>query len=467
MLRAPSIPSRSWLLLLLSLSLLAGCGPVSSDRGAGGGDLGTSFVVVLADDLGWADISCQGSEWETPAIDALAGRGLRVARAYSNGPNCAPSRAYLMTGRDMTSHGIFTVAPSARGKAENRKLDPPPTRRALPDGAATIATELGEAGYRTAHIGKWHLGSDPRAHGFERAVAGNQRGSPKTHLAPWGLPDLPEGAKGTELADALTDQAIDFIEECGEEPFLLVLSHYAVHTPVQADPARVREWQEKLPEADRRRWRYAALVESVDRSVGRLVDALERTGRAGDTLVIFTSDNGGHEGFTDNGPLRGAKGMLYEGGIRVPFIAAGPGIRGNRTEERVPLQLSDLYPTFLEIAGRSASEELVGESLVPLLRGRRSSLAKRELHWHFPAYLEGSRARGTWRTTPASVIWRGDYKLLHFYESDSVELYHRRDVGEENDLAEERPREAGELRASLEGWRSKAGLPIPRPIPPS
>jgi len=291
MLRAPSIPSRSWLLLLLSLPLLAGCGPVSSDRGAGGGDLGTSFVVVLADDLGWADISCQGSEWETPAIDALARRGLRVARAYSNGPNCAPSRAYLMTGRDMTSHGIFTVAPSARGKAENRKLDPPPTRRALPDGAATIATELGEAGYRTAHIGKWHLGSDPRAHGFERAVAGNQRGSPKTHLAPWGLPDLPEGAKGTELADALTDQAIDFIEECGEEPFLLVLSHYAVHTPVQADPARVRQWQEKLPEADRRRWRYAALVESVDRSVGRLVDALERTGRAGDTLVIFTSDS--------------------------------------------------------------------------------------------------------------------------------------------------------------------------------
>ncbi len=423
-----------------------------------------SIILVLADDLGWADISCQGSMWETPSIDRLASEGVRLERAYSNGPNCAPSRACLMTGLDVASHGVFTVAPSARGKAENRQLIPPKTRRTLRDEAITIAEMLKDKGYRSAHIGKWHLGDDPQTQGFDVSIAGDRRGHPKTHLAPWNLPHLPEQEDGTELADALTDHAIEFIRDCGDQPYLLVLSHYAVHTPVQVSPASLQRWQTRLPEATRRQQKYAALVESVDRSVDRLMREVNSAGRRSETVLIFTSDNGGLEGFTDNGPLRGGKGMLYEGGIRVPFIAWGGPIPGGRVTSGEPIQLTDLVPTFLEWAGIDSPEssEWVGISLVPLLEEGRS-LPQRDLKWHFPAYLAGSAKRhGIWRTTPVSAIMRGDDKLLEFLETGERQLYDLSTISEKEDLSQQDPQKAEDLYGSLDLWRRERKMPMPR-----
>ena len=450
--------SRS-LLGLISCLILGGCAQIPQKSESSP----PSVILVLADDLGWADISCQGSAWATPAIDQLAAEGVRLTRAYSNGPNCAPSRACLMTGLDVAEHGVFTVAPAARGKKENRKLVPPKTRRTLEDDEITIAEMLKGSGYRSAHIGKWHLGDDPRSQGFDVSIAGDRRGHPKTHLAPWKLPHLPEQEDGTELADALTDHAIDFIRECGDQPYLLVLSHYAVHTPVQVSEAALKRWQKIWPEGTRRQQKYAALVEGVDRSVSRLMDEVRAGGEGRETVIIFTSDNGGLEGFTDNGPLRGGKGMLYEGGIRVPMIAWGERIPGGRVNTQDPVQLTDLVPTLLEWSRTRAPESLplAGTSLVSLLEDG-TPLPERDLYWHFPAYLSGAAKRhGLWRTTPVSAIMRGDDKLLEFFESGERQLYDLSDVSEERNLSEERPEQALNLHQRLLRWREERKMPMP------
>jgi len=450
--------SRS-LLGLISCLILGGCAQIPQKSESSP----PSVILVLADDLGWADISCQGSAWATPAIDQLAAEGVRLTRAYSNGPNCAPSRACLMTGLDVAEHGVFTVAPAARGKKENRKLVPPKTRRTLEDDEVTIAEMLKDSGYRSAHIGKWHLGDDPRSQGFDVSIAGDRRGHPKTHLAPWKLPHLPEQEDGTELADALTDHAIDFIRECGDQPYLLVLSHYAVHTPVQVSEAALKRWQKIWPEGTRRQQKYAALVESVDRSVSRLMEEVRAGGEGRETVILFTSDNGGLEGFTDNGPLRGGKGMLYEGGIRVPLIAWGKRIPGGRVNTQDPVQLTDLVPTLLEWSRTRAPESLLlaGTSLVSLLEDG-TPLPERDLYWHFPAYLSGAaRRHGLWRTTPVSAIMRGDDKLLEFFESGERQLYDLSDVSEERNLSEERPEQALNMHQRLLRWREERKMPMP------
>jgi len=450
--------SRS-LLGLISCLILGGCAQIPQKSESSP----PSVILVLADDLGWADISCQGSAWATPAIDQLAAEGVRLTRAYSNGPNCAPSRACLMTGLDVAEHGVFTVAPAARGKKENRKLVPPKTRRTLEDDEVTIAEMLKDSGYRSAHIGKWHLGDDPRSQGFDVSIAGDRRGHPKTHLAPWKLPHLPEQEDGTELADALTDHAIDFIRECGDQPYLLVLSHYAVHTPVQVSEAALKRWQKIWPQGTRRQQKYAALVESVDRSVSRLMEEVRAGGEGRETVILFTSDNGGLEGFTDNGPLRGGKGMLYEGGIRVPLIAWGKRIPGGRVNTQDPVQLTDLVPTLLEWSRTRAPESLplAGTSLVSLLEDG-TPLPERDLYWHFPAYLSGAaRRHGLWRTTPVSAIMRGDDKLLEFFESGERQLYDLSDVSEERNLSEERPEQALNMHQRLLRWREERKMPMP------
>ena len=450
--------SRS-LLGLISCLILGGCAQIPQKSESSP----PSVILVLADDLGWADISCQGSAWATPAIDQFAAEGVRLTRAYSNGPNCAPSRACLMTGLDVAEHGVFTVAPAARGKKENRKLIPPKTRRTLEDDEVTIAEMLKDSGYRSAHIGKWHLGDDPRSQGFDVSIAGDRRGHPKTHLAPWKLPHLPEQEDGTELADALTDHAIDFIRECGDQPYLLVLSHYAVHTPVQVSEAALKRWQKIWPEGTRRQQKYAALVESVDRSVSRLMEEVRAGGEGRETVILFTSDNGGLEGFTDNGPLRGGKGMLYEGGIRVPLIAWGKRIPGGRVNTQDPVQLTDLVPTLLEWSRTRAPESLplAGTSLVSLLEDG-TPLPERDLYWHFPAYLSGAaRRHGLWRTTPVSAIMRGDDKLLEFFESGERQLYDLSDVSEERNLSEERPEQALNMHQRLLRWREERKMPMP------
>ncbi|MAJ28311.1 hypothetical protein CBD41_02630 [bacterium TMED181] len=448
-----------WRYWVCCLGILSGCASLPRQVT----EAPPSVILVLADDLGWADISCQGSAWQTPAIDRLAAEGVRLTRAYSNGPNCAPSRACLMTGLDVAAHGVFTVAPAARGKAQNRQLVPPKTRRTLEDQQITMAEMLKTRGYRSAHIGKWHLGDDPSTQGFDVSIAGDRRGHPKTHLAPWNLPNLPEQEDGTELADALTDHAIDFIRSCGDQPYLLVLSHYAVHTPIQVSASALKRWQKRWPEAKRRQQKYAALVDSVDRSVERLMSEVDSNPTSRDTVVIFTSDNGGLEGFTDNGPLRGGKGMLYEGGIRVPFIAWGDRIPAGGVISKDPVQLTDLVPTFLEWAGATASkaQPLAGTSLVSLLEDGQA-LPERDLKWHFPAYLAGSAQRhGVWRTTPVSAIMRGDDKLLEFLESGEKQLYDLSNATEQDDLSKQQPKKVDEMHERLDRWRRDRKMLMP------
>ena len=335
--------------LLLLLALLAGCAhPMARSDTP---EPPPNIVLFLVDDLGWADLGYSGHRHNlTPTVDRLAAEGVIFTSAYSNAPNCAPSRACLLTGLLGPRHGIYTVGSSARGKANKRKMVPVKNTTVLASDFITIPEVLDSRGYRSISIGKWHLGDDPRSQGFDLAIAGDKRGAPPSHLAPWKIPSLPEGEMGTVLADRLTDEAIRFIESSGDQPFFLYLSHYAVHTPVQATKAEKALWKKRWPDGKLRHRNYAAMVDSVDRSLARVLAALEAQDLDERTLVIFFSDNGGHQRFTDNGALRGGKGMLYEGGVRVPCIMWGPGVvKGGRSVDD-PVQGSDIFPTLLDLA---------------------------------------------------------------------------------------------------------------------
>jgi arylsulfatase A-like enzyme len=440
-----------------------------------------NIVLIMADDLGATDLGCFGSKfYESPNLDRLAAQGMRFTAAYSCGPNCVPTRAALMSGQYSPRTGIFTVGDSARGQEQFRKLKPVPNRTALPSDAITMAEALRNAGYATAMFGKWHLGegqSHPSKQGFDEAIVSMGR-----HFGFRTSPPQP-AKEGEYLADFLTDRAVDFIArqkpDLGKQrPFFLFLSQFVVHSPWDAKPELVERFKNKAASGGHREAAYAAMILSLDESVGRVMAAMEEHGLAENTLVVFVSDNGGVGGYgniggrniTDNAPLRGGKGMLYEGGIRVPMIARWPGVvRGGSTCD-VPVASIDFFPTFLEVAGRSPAESidgaklvLDGESLVRLLRSSGSGALKRDtLYWHFPCYLEANVQRGTWRTTPAGALRSGDYKLIEFFETGAVELYNLRDdPGETKDLSRAQPEKTADLTARLRGWRKQLGAPMP------
>jgi arylsulfatase A-like enzyme len=434
-----------------------------------------NIVLVYVDDLGWRDLGVQGSRYyETPNVDALAAAGMRFTQAYANAPNCAPSRAALLSGQYAPRTGVYTVGSAARGQAENRELVPVENRVELALTVVTLAEALSAAGYATGQVGKWHLGGDgfaPTDQGFAWSVAGNELGTPPSYFYPYQrgelwLPGLEEGTEGEYLPDRLTEEAIGFIEANREGPFFLYLSHYSVHTPIRGRPDLVERYKNKPGSDGHDDPQYAAMVTSVDESLGRLTQALERLGLDGNTVVIFYSDNGGFGPVTSMAPLRGSKGMLYEGGIRVPLIVRWPSRVQPGSVVDVPVIGTDFYPTLLDIAGADLPEgpPLDGVSLVPLLDGS-GRLPERDLFWHFPAYLEADASvSGPWRTTPASVIRRGPHKLIHFFEDDRWELYDlEADVAESRNLAAERPKETAELREALEAWwrETRAFLPLP------
>jgi len=438
-----------------------------------------NIVFFYIDDLGWKDAGFMGSTYyETPHIDRLAREGMYFSQAYTNAPNCAPSRASLLTGLYTPRHGIFTVGTSERGQSRNRKLIPTPNTTTLDTSFVTIAEKLQSVGYVTGHFGKWHLGSTgalPTDQGFDVNIAGNYRGAPPSYFYPYErgnnrLPDLSDkGRDGEYLTDRLTDEALRFIQTNAGHPFFLYLSHYAVHTPLQAKPALVEKYRAKQGDENHDHPIYAAMVESLDQGVGRIVSLLDSLDLSANTVVVFYSDNGGYGPATSMSPLRGSKGMLYEGGIRVPLVIRWPGIvaAGNATE--MPVIGIDFYPTLLDIAqvDRGEEDQLDGISFLPVLTDYATDIP-RPLFWHFPAYLEGySDTIGPWRTTPAGAIRLGSYKLIEFFEDGQLELYNLKDdIGEQNNLVDEMPEKVDELYTLMQNWRSQVHAPVPVTLNP-
>jgi arylsulfatase A-like enzyme len=440
-----------------------------------------NIVLVLVDDLGWTDLGCQGSDfYETPSVDSLAGQGIRFSQAYSGCPVCSPSRAQLMTGRNQARlpfTGHITAILRHR-YPEKGRIIPPEDYMHIPLEEVTIAEALKPAGYVSASIGKWHLGIGeeywPEAQGFDLNVAGWTHGSPPSYFYPYtrpgsdwnaAIPTLQGGQEGEYLTDRLTDEAIRFVRENDDRPFFLYLSFYSVHTPLQAPAELIRKYEEKRPEgAPHSNPVYAAMIEKVDTNVGRLIETLDELALADDTVVIFTSDNGGAvrdspntstptpDVITSNQPLRSGKGYLYEGGIRVPLIMRWPGnIQPNSVSNRIVANC-DLYATIVDLVGEQAQpgSNLDGESLLPTLRGRDVD-RKEALYWYHPHYSR----------RPGAAMRVGDWKLIEFYDPPSIELYNlSEDLGEQSNLATEMPDRANELLQRLRQWIEDSGTEL-------
>lgn len=456
------------ILTIAAIALLFGSACIESESGSGVAvRQQPNIVFFYIDDLGWMDVGFNGSTfYETPHIDRLASKGLIFTNAYANAPNCAPSRASLMTGMYTPRHKIYTVGSAARGKDEDRKMIPVENRTTLPLDYVTLAEGLQRAGYRTGHFGKWHLGDEgfyPEDQGFDVNAGGHHRGHPPAgYFPPYDIPTLPDGPTGEYLTDRLTEEAMQFIDHHQERPFFLYLAHYAVHTPLQAKAEDVARYEAKTPDGAQDNPVYAGMIHSVDQSVGRILDHIEASGDTDNTLVVFYSDNGGAIQATSNRPLRGYKGMLYEGGIRVPLAVKWPVVIDAGRKDDAPVTGVDFYPTLAEVAGFDVPGEVDGTSLVPVMRGAALPV-QRNLYWHFPAYLEKAGPMTTpWRTTPAAAVRSGDYKLIEFFEDGRLELYNlATDIGETRDLASGMPERVAAMHADLQAWRERVGADMP------
>jgi arylsulfatase A-like enzyme len=432
-----------------------------------------NVVFILADDLGWTDLGCQGSKfYKTPNIDKLAASGLRFTNAYTCGPNCQPTRAALMTGQYGPRTGVYTVGAIDRFNWQSRPLRPVDNVQKLPPDRKTVGDVMKSAGYATAMFGKWHLGQDdahhPAKRGFDEALV-----SMGKHFNFVTQPKVTY-PQGTYLADFLTDKAVDFIRRKKDKPFFLYLPHFGVHSPHEAKPELIAKFKGQAAAGGHHDPTYAAMIASVDESVGRVLATLDELNLTENTIVIFSSDNGGVGGYvreglkkagdvTDNAPLRSGKGSLYEGGVRVPWIVRWPGkVPVGVTD--TPIISVDLLPTLIELSGAKApaNQPLDGVSLVECFSSGGAKAPARDLFWHFPGYL--GAGQNAWRTTPAGAIRSGDWKLIEFYEDGKEELYDlRTDESQRSNLAEKKTEKVAELSAKLVAWRKAVSAPMPTP----
>ena len=456
-----------------------------------------NFVLILVDDLGWMDTGVYGTTcYETPNIDQLAKNSMRFTQFYTAGCVCSPTRASIMSGKHPAR---LNITDWITGRQKGRLL-PASYDHQLPLEELTLGEAFQAQGYLTAYIGKWHLGGEPyfpdqQGFRFTRAVA--KAGFPATYFYPYrnpqpsnqDVPDLESGEDGEYLTDRLTDEAIHFLRENHNRPFLLTLSHYAVHVPLESKQELVQKYDLKasrlsasdgpgfLPEgrqATTKQWQdnavYAGMIESLDESVGRIRSTLSELGIAEDTALILLSDNGGLSTLasdstaiptppTSNLPLRAGKGWLYEGGIRAPLIVSWPGVTRGGSENEEPVISMDLFPTMLEMAGLKLrpDQHQDGVSMVPLLT-ESGDLGRDAIFWHYPHYLAGN--------TPSGAVRAGDYKLIEWFEDDRVELYNlAEDIGEVHDLTIPLPDKTEQLRESLQKWRKEADARMPTPNP--
>ena len=438
------------------------------------------MVVILVDDLGWKDTGVYGSTfYETPNVDGLAAKGTRFTQFYASSPVCSPTRASIMTGK----HPARLQITNWIGGMANDRLLQADYRHALPLEEVTMAEVFQDAGYRTAYIGKWHLGTDgarPEHQGFETVLATNDAGQPGSFFAPYKNPNFPASnvpgletdPDSTYLTDRLTDLAVDWITTDQEHPFLLILSHYAVHTPIQAKPRDVRRFDSGNTDTAYQSERfgsvtrvaqdhanYAAMIASVDESVGRILQALENTGHSKNTIVVFTSDNGGLSTLSENRrwaptanlPLRAGKGWLYEGGLRIPLIIQG--VQDMPPIMDQPGTTDDLLPTLAGLAGIPTPARIDGLDLFKM------PVSERVLYWHFPHY-HGSANR------PSGAVRRGRYKLIEWFEDYPAELYDlESDPGETTDISQFEPSVTQALLRGLQSWRNEVNAQMPRPNP--
>ena len=433
-----------------------------------------NIIYINADDLGWADTAYQGSGfYKTPNIDRLASQGMTFSSAYAPAANCAPSRACTMTGLYTPRHGVYTVGSSERGNAKNRKLIPTKNTPILDDKYVTIPEALKASGYVTCHIGKWHLGADPKTQGFDVNIAGCEWGSPSGggYHSPYKYPNCEQEEKGEYLTDRLGSEALKFIDENEDRAFFLHFSTHSVHTPLQAKTDLVTRYEGETPTKAHSNPTYAAMVQSLDENIGRIISKIDDLGLAKNTLILFSSDNGGVWKISKQWPLRAGKGAYYEGGIRKPLVVRWPGKIAPGTICETPVSGIDFFPTFLEAAAAAPPEgiQLDGVSLMPLLT-QSGTIKERPLFWHFPVYLQGGNSETRdpkFRTRPGSVIRLGDWKLHEYFEDGGLELYNlKNDIGEKNDLASAEPEKTKELHQMLRSWQKQTGAPVPSEINP-
>ena len=430
-----------------------------------------NVLFIFLDDYGWRDCGFMGSDfYETPNLDRLASEGMVFTNAYAGAANCAPSRACLLSGQYSPRHEIYNVGTKLRGNPKHSRLKHIPGTDVLPTNSRTWAHLVRDAGYRTGTIGKWHLSNDPLPYGFDFNFAGTHSGSPpRGYFPPHSqAPGLDGSPKDQYLTDRLSDEAIKFIDRNASHHWMLYLTHFAVHTPLQAKQELVDRYENKPKGELHQHAVMAAMIQSVDEGVGRIVEKLDELKLSDKTAIVFTSDNGGYGPATSMAPLKGYKGTYYEGGIREPFFIKWPGVTKPGSRCETPIINVDLLPTFCEMTGATIpnGQAVDGESLVPILRGQ-DNLADRAIYWHFPAYLQ-SYARTNeqrdplFRSRPCSIIRQGDWKLHEYFEDNGLELYNlKNDPGEANDLSKSNPEQREKLHAKLKEWREQVNAPVP------
>ena len=420
-----------------------------------------NVVFILMDDMGWRDVGFMGNRFvETPNLDRLAKQGMVFTQSYASAPNCAPTRACLLAGQYTPRHGIYTVVdPRQPPGSPWHKLLAAESQADLDTKSITVAESLQAAGYKTGFFGMWNLGRGrtgpvtPGGQGFQKVVFPENLKFAK---------DAYFNDQREYLSDRLTDEVLSFIEANQEQPFFVYFADHAVHSPFEPKPDLLEKYTRKQKQGNDRRDdpAYAATIEAVDQNVGRILNQLAKLNLTDETMIVFTSDNGGTPQYT--APLNGSKGQLYEGGIRVPLVVSWSGLKQAGTQSDMPVSSIDWYPTLLELAGATppANHVLDGISLVPVFRGEPTPPRDR-LFWHFPCYVG--------RATPSSAVRERDFKLIEFFEDGGKrELYNlRTDPNEAHDLAATMPEKAAAMYATLQKWQRETNAALPRGANPA
>ena len=453
------------ILILLFISLFFSCQTIENKNE------NPNIVLIVADDLGWNDLSYMGSKYyETPNIDKLSRSGMTFYNGYASAANCAPSRATMLSGRYNTHHGIYTVGASERGNKKTRKIIPIRNETILDLRYFLIPEMLKNEGYVTGHFGKWHLGSQgffPEDNGFDINVGGNKSGGPGGYFSPYVNPNLEDGPIGEYLTDRIGNEVVSFINYNQNETFFAYVPFYSVHTPIQSKKEYQEKYLNKGGDENHNRPDYAGMIESLDENIGKILNTIEELNLSEKTLIIFTSDNGGIRAISNQFPLKAGKGSYYEGGIKVPLIFSWKGKIKEESESDERVSNIDFFPTIKKIIGyKNKNLHLDGLDLNPIFKGK--TFENRSLFYHFPVYLEAYNVHldnGTdplFRTRPGSVIIKDNWKLHHYFEDGKIELYNiEEDISESTDLSKTNLKKTKELYHDLNKWREANNAPIP------